>query len=500
MDSLTSLGEGEGLKSGNRSRGDYWNARTFELGNQLRAKKDAQARQDENDLIKLTDLNVKYDNLLPVYANAIANEQATLLNNYVRYKQDNPRTAKNRLMMDVNNAQRKVGSYMTSNAAALKYLDGKDHRVDETIARGLTSFDTKISDLQKYDDGVLHRFGAGGEFSWTPVSNKDVEVKFNTATDYSEGNLTGKTDRIGNVRRYQVQDLLKQDALEREANRLALDGDFQLQTVWDKRKELRPLPNETPDQLQARQSNITKEYALEKAKSLAQMGKTDWMVMPQPPSSSSSDKKESLSPQFNVSTKITDKKTGQVTDDVKAVVINTPSAKEVSFTNSNDVFDVETNRAISGGSQNYKFKPTGVEYRMIDKNGKKERKWYATGVATDEVTEQEYKKILESEPQAPVFPSDSKELPAYNKANEQYKKDKLLWDKKYKGIKEGVKKTTFNVMVPLNAVEGAFREKYDLSQLDKIASDYDAKAGGVKELTTKTGVSKNNKIGVKPKM
>lgn len=227
----TSLGEGLGLQSGNRS--DYWMRR---LADDQRIE-DANRRREEekiNDYLK--DFKVTPGKYLSMYSKELVNEYAKIYADVAKMRQNNRHVTSGMIQNRILQSVDKINTIEMSNANAMKYINDPNTLKDEAVVGTLMSANSTIKDLPQYNDGTFIITGQQGEFAYKPVSNKPKPTKFDLNTDYVEVQQPN-TRVIGNQRIYTVDRKTNPLAIEREAAQLWNDPEFIQQTLFDVRKE-----------------------------------------------------------------------------------------------------------------------------------------------------------------------------------------------------------------------------------------------------------------------
>ena len=159
---------GKGIALGERFKYDTTSG-TAAFNNALNKRYNEKAAAEKN-VVDALDFKIDYKEWLPVYGKAAAEKQAELYNKYLQYKSENKSTALNRIRSDLYNARQEIGRLKGGNDRAKAYVTQKDGMLrNASLVKDLTSTETALADLSKYNDNYFTTVGANGEFAFRPV-------------------------------------------------------------------------------------------------------------------------------------------------------------------------------------------------------------------------------------------------------------------------------------------------------------------------------------------
>ena len=394
---------GKGIALGERFKYDTTSG-TKMLNDALQYKV-ASDRKKEADAVNALDFKIDTNQWLPVYGKAAAERQADIYNKYAQYKKEDPRTALNRIQQDVFVAKQEIGRLAGDNERAKKYVtQGEGLLRNPKLVSDLTSIDTTLEGISKYNDGYFLNIGKNGEFAHRPVK----EFKPSTRVKYEPQDYNmrlGGTKPVGIAGKTQIEEIeaVRPDAIARNAVALTQEPDF-VDNVLAVRPDLIALPEKE------RYAAVYNE-AFKISTQLARAPKSEWKIvdLPNPTGSGSGDKDKREKPILVVDSPQSIMIQSDEMEDVpnydeKGVEIGTKKQFKVKPTQSfmalstaipnvpamtipldERVIDAKTNTYLKGDqlSQNVTFKPDMVYTEFIKKTGKWEK--YVLGTATTNV-------------------------------------------------------------------------------------------------------------------
>lgn len=468
MEPTTSLGEGIGLQQGN-NRDDFWAKQIYARG----VEKKAEKKQKEADFIKLTDIKTDYAKQLPYYAK----KSAAILRDYVAKaaleRQRNPNNYMNVIADDTYKTHMALGNLEQNNARAMAKIADKESVLPPEYLSIMTSPDTTDEQWASMNDGQFFMTDANGTFASRPFKESDLTSKLKWG-DFSEKNIpTGKHENLGNTRWEEVMSSHGDSSIKDQALHLASTPELKDQVRWDTRLWQQE-PNETVADFKQRKVDYANDLALKIAENNVPHPKVERIARAIPQGRAEDKKKEPSSlfdrAEYSVPVTIIDRKTNKPAETIVAAKVNlgNKDIKPITVSNSSDIFEVETNDKINNGNPtNIQFKPDNLEYKMIEKNGKKEHKWYVSGVGVDIAK-------ASNIPKREEYAQGDAGQKEYDDAITQAYMDATLTKG---GTREGAKKTTFNVMIPLSQVSGQLKDFYKLNELKAIEEEYQRRSG-----------------------
>jgi hypothetical protein len=482
---------GQGIALGERFKFDTTSGTA--LLNKAVQDKFANDRKQEADFVDALDFKVDYSKTLPAYGKAMTEAASGLLNKYNQYKKENPRTAKNRIQADAYATRMELGRLQRDNDANLAYINqpAGTLRNNEYI-KTVTSMDSNLSDLAKYNDGRFLNVGQKGEFAFKPVPEiKPASIVKYDDKDYSTTIRGSKPSNVPGKMEVEYYDDVIPDAVRRNAEALMATPGFIDNVIWNN-PGLKDLPEK--EQLAA-----SFDAAFDIATKLKRSSTSDWRLadLPNPSGSGSNDKREKpvivkntkqtllrttgnkrpvLNPDDGNKPMKNDDGTPMMVDEtvqkesdipVSASVAGTPP---ITIMMDSRVIDATKNKNFKGDdlNQSVTFKPDNVYSENVLKTGKWEK--YVLGQAT--------------------FNTE-------------------------KSSANGVQTTTEKVLtikVPYDKVASAVEGKWDMSEfnkdfeeLTKNPQQYILGSGNKSQTTpatkqTKTVIAPNNSVGIKPEM
>ena len=217
---------GKGIALGERFKYDTTSG-TAAFNNALSKRYNEKAAAEKN-VVDALDFKIDYKEWLPVYGKAAAEKQAELYNKYLQYKSENKSTALNRIRSDLYNARQEIGRLKGDNDRAKAYVTQKDGMLrNASLVKDLTSTETALADLSKYNDNYFTTVGANGEFAFRPVEEMQP-ASFINYDDQDYDKVIGRSKRSETAGKMDVEyvEVLKPEAIRRNAESLALNPQF----------------------------------------------------------------------------------------------------------------------------------------------------------------------------------------------------------------------------------------------------------------------------------
>ena len=367
--------------------------------NNAMAQRAAEARKAESDAVSALDFKIDYKEWLPVYGKAAAEKQAELYNKYLQYKSENKSTALNRIQSDLYNARQEIGRLKGDNDRAKAYVTQKDGMLrNASLVKDLTSTETALADLSKYNDNYFTTVGANGEFAFRPVEQMQP-ASFIKYDDQDYDKIRGKTKRSAVAGKMDVEyvEVLKPEAVKRNAESLALNPQF-ADNVLAANPSLINLPP-------AQRVEAIYNAAFDVATKMQRPNRSEWIMADLPNATGSgADKDKRDKPPIVENTHQTllvstgEMKEEKVGDEVVMnpvrvqknslipLSVAIPNVPAVTIPLDDRVINANTNQYISGDdlNQTVTFKPDMVYSERLKNSGKWEK--YVLGTATVNTT------------------------------------------------------------------------------------------------------------------
>ena len=390
---------GKGIALGERFKYDTTSG-TAAFNNALNKRYNEKAAAEKN-VVDALDFKIDYKEWLPVYGKAAAEKQAELYNKYLQYKSENKSTALNRIRSDLYNARQEIGRLKGDNDRAKAYVTQKDGMLrNASLVKDLTSTETALADLSKYNDNYFTTVGANGEFAFRPVEQMQP-ASFIKYDDQDYDKIRGKTKRSAVAGKMDVEyvEVLKPEAVKRNAEALALNPQFR-DNVFAANPSLLGL---TPKE----QVEATYKAAFDIATKMQRPNKSEWRMADLPNATGSgADKDKRDKPPIVENTHQTllvstgEMKEEKVGDEVVMnpvrvqknslipLSVAIPNVPAVTIPLDDRVINANTNQYISGDdlNQTVTFKPDMVYSERLKNSGKWEK--YVLGTATINVEKQ----------------------------------------------------------------------------------------------------------------
>ena len=385
---------GKGIALGERFKYDTTSGTA--VFNNAMAQRAAEARKAESDAVSALDFKIDYKEWLPVYGKAAAEKQAELYNKYLQYKSENKSTALNRIQSDLYNARQEIGRLKGDNDRAKAYVTQKDGMLrNASLVKDLTSTETALADLSKYNDNYFTTVGANGEFAFRPVEEMQP-ASFINYDDQDYDKVIGRSKRSETAGKMDVEyvEVLKPEAVKRNAESLALNPQF-ADNVLAANPSLINLPP-------AQRVEAIYNAAFDVATKMQRPNRSEWIMADLPNDSGSgsgSDKREKpviggpSTESLSIGTSGGGKE--QVRKDVYYPwAADVPNAPETVVPLDSRVIDYETNKFISGDDigKIVTFRPKKIYPQLIKSTGKTEL--YVIGTAQIEVTAGRDEKVI----------------------------------------------------------------------------------------------------------
>lgn len=383
---------GKGIALGERFKYDTTSG-TAAFNNALNKRYNEKAAAEKN-VVDALDFKIDYKEWLPLYGKAAAEKQAELYNKYLTYKSENKATALNRIQTDLYNAKQELGRLKGNNDRAKTYVTQKEGLFrNAALVNDLTSTETNLSDISKYNDGYFIIVGANGEFAFRPVEqmNPSSQVKFDPH-DYDM--RLGKSKPVGIAGKTQIEEIefVKPDAIARNAVSLTTNPQFRDNVLWA-RPDILALPEKD-------QYTAIYDEAFKISSQLAGAPQSKWRIVDLPnPSGGGSDKDKREKPQINgeftESLLLTKDDGTRERRDVKYPwSVDVPNAKETSVPLDSRVIDYETNSFLKGDDVGkvVTFKPKKIYPQLIKSTGNTEL--YVIGTAQVDVEDRRKGRIV----------------------------------------------------------------------------------------------------------
>lgn len=383
---------GKGIALGERFKYDTTSG-TAAFNNALNKRYNENAAAEKN-VVDALDFKIDYKEWLPVYGKAAAKKQAELYNKYLTYKSENKATALNRIQTDLYNAKQELGRLKGDNDRAKTYVTQKEGLFrNAALVNDLTSTETNLSDISKYNDGYFTNVGANGEFAFRPVQ----EMQPATLVKYDDGDydkVRGKTKQSAVPGKMDVEyvEVLKPEAVKRNAEALALNPQFRDNVLIANPNLLKLSPQE--------QVKATYDAAFEIATKMQRPNRSEWRMADLPnadDSGSNKDKREKpqINGEFTESLLLTKDDGTRERRDVKYPwSVDVPNAKETSVPLDSRVIDYETNSFLKGDDVGkvVTFKPKKIYPQLIKSTGNTEL--YVIGTAQVDVEDRRKGRIV----------------------------------------------------------------------------------------------------------